>query len=63
MTGRLLTARPVYAPADHGRRPGLPAVVETMLGIPVALTSTGPATTDKRQRRPLRRAPTAAPAA
>ncbi|MGI8334183.1 adenylosuccinate synthetase [Actinomadura scrupuli] len=62
MTERLLTARPVYEPADDGRHADLPAAIETMLGIPVALTSTGPATTGKRQRRPLRRVRPAAPA-
>ncbi|MCW2883867.1 MAG: adenylosuccinate synthase [Streptosporangiaceae bacterium] len=62
LTERLLTALPVYEPADDGRHPGLPPAIEAMLGVPVALTSSGPTAADKHRRRALRPVPAPAPA-
>lgn len=54
LTGRLLTARPIYAEGDGAGRPEQDpdpvAVVEAMLGVPVAVTSTGPTVAGKRSR-------------
>jgi adenylosuccinate synthase len=53
LTERLLTARPVYEPGYDGGHADRPAAIEELLGVRVALTSSGPTAADKHLRTPL----------